>query len=84
MLFKGFTQIDLLERDPRFLCAVLAEQLTLTNKALEAQNEEIKQLRLSCAKAGNVDSGLPNFLPDPDSIGAKLIKFAAACGNSKE
>ena len=45
MLFKGFTQIDLLERDPRFLCAVLSEQLTLTNKALEAVSEELKQLR---------------------------------------
>ena len=66
MLFKGFTQIDLLERDPRVLCAILAEQLTLTNKALEAQNEEIKQLRLSSTKAGIIDSGLPNFLTDPD------------------
>ena len=44
-LFKGFSQIDLLERQPRTLCAILAEQLTLSNKAIEAQNEEIKQLR---------------------------------------
>ena len=44
-LFKGFSQIDLLEREPRTLCAILAEQLALSNKAIEAQNEEIKQLR---------------------------------------
>ncbi|WP_196595308.1 hypothetical protein [Pectinatus frisingensis] len=44
-LFKGFNQADLLERNPRFLCAVLAEQLTLTNKALEAVSEEVKQLK---------------------------------------
>ena len=45
-LFKGFSQIDLLEREPRTLCAILAEQLALSNKAIEAQNEEIKQLRI--------------------------------------
>ena len=44
-LFKGFSQIDLLERQPRTLCAILAEQLALSNKAIEAQNEEIRQLR---------------------------------------
>ena len=44
-LFKGFSQIDLLEREPRTLCAILAEQLVLSNKAIEAQAEEIKQLR---------------------------------------
>ena len=44
-LFKGFNQADLLERNPRFLCAVLAEQLTLTNKALEAVSEELKQVK---------------------------------------
>ena len=44
-LFKGFSQIDLLEREPRTLCAILAEQLVLTNKAIEAGNEEIRQLR---------------------------------------
>ena len=44
-LFKGFSQIDLLEREPRTLCAILAEQLALSNKAIEAQNEEIRQLR---------------------------------------
>lgn len=45
-LFKGFSQIDLLEREPRTLCAILAEQLALSNKAIEAHNEEIKQLRI--------------------------------------
>lgn len=45
-LFEGFSQIDLLEREPRTLCAILAEQLALSNKAIEAQNEEIKQLRI--------------------------------------
>ena len=45
MLFKGFSQIDLLEREPRTLCAILAEQLALSNKAIEAQAEGIKQLR---------------------------------------
>jgi hypothetical protein len=44
-LFKGFNQIDLLKEEPRVLIAVLAEQLAITNKALEAGNEEIKQLR---------------------------------------
>ena len=44
-LIKGFSQIDLLEREPRTLCAILAEQLSLSNKAIEAQAEEIKQLR---------------------------------------
>ena len=44
-LFKGFSQIDLLEREPRTLCAILAEQLSLSNKAIEAQAEEIKRLR---------------------------------------
>ena len=44
-LFKGFSQIDLLERQPRTLCAILAEQLSLRNKAIKAQAEEIRQLR---------------------------------------
>ena len=44
-LFKGFSQIDLLEREPRTLCAILAEQLSLSNKAIEAQAEEIKRLK---------------------------------------
>ena len=44
-LFKGFNQIDLLKEEPRVLIAVLAEQLAITNKALEAGNEEIRQLR---------------------------------------
>ena len=38
-------KIDLLKEEPRVLIAVLAEQLALTNKALEAGNEEIRQLR---------------------------------------
>lgn len=44
-LFKGFSQIDLLEREPRTLCAILAEQLTLSNKVIEAQAEEIRRLK---------------------------------------
>ena len=44
-LFNGFNQIDLLKEEPRVLIAVLAEQLAITNKALEAGNEEIRQLR---------------------------------------
>jgi polyhydroxyalkanoate synthesis regulator phasin len=52
-LFKGFSQIDLLEREPRTLCAILAEQLVLSNKAIEAQNEEIKQLREKVSKHTN-------------------------------
>ena len=44
-MFKGFTTIDLLKEEPRVLIAVLAEQLAITNKALEAGNEEIRQLR---------------------------------------
>ena len=44
-LFKGFNQIDLLKEEPRVLIAALAEQLALTNKAMEAGNEEIRQLR---------------------------------------
>ena len=44
-LFKGFSPIDVLERDPRTLCAILSEQLVISNKAIEAQNEEIRQLR---------------------------------------
>lgn len=44
-LFKGFNQIDLLKEEPRVLCAILAEQLALTNKALATQAEELRQLR---------------------------------------
>ena len=44
-LFKGFSPIDVLERNPRTLCAILSEQLVISNKAIEAQNEEIRQLR---------------------------------------
>ena len=44
-LFKGFNEIDLLREEPRVLCAVLGEQLKLTNAAIEAQAEELKQLR---------------------------------------
>lgn len=44
-MFKGFTTIDLLKEEPRVLIAVLADQLVIANKAIEAQNEEIKQLR---------------------------------------
>lgn len=44
-LFHGFTMTDMLERDPRYLCAVLSAQLTLTNQALETAHEEIRQLK---------------------------------------
>lgn len=43
-LFHGFMVTDLLERDPRYLCAVLGAQLTLTNQALEAAHQEIRNL----------------------------------------
>lgn len=44
-MFKGFKTIDLLERDPRTLCFILADELTKTNQALQAVSEEVKQLR---------------------------------------
>ena len=44
-MFKGFSQVDIIKENPRLLIAVLAEQLALTNKAIAAQAEEIKQLR---------------------------------------
>ena len=52
-LFKGFNQIDLLKEEPRVLIAVLAEQLAITNKALEAGNEEIRQLRSKLSNSKN-------------------------------
>jgi hypothetical protein len=45
-LFKGFTASDLIERTPTSLIATLATELSLTNKALEALNEENRQLIL--------------------------------------
>lgn len=44
-MFKGFNQVQLLTMEPRLMCAILSEQLTLTNIALEAMSEEIKALR---------------------------------------
>ena len=44
-LFKGFGKNEIMMFDDRYMIAVLSEQLALTNKAVEAQNEEIKQLR---------------------------------------
>jgi polyhydroxyalkanoate synthesis regulator phasin len=44
-MFKGISQGDLLTAKPRLMCAILSEQLALTNTALEAMSEEIKMLR---------------------------------------
>lgn len=44
-LFKGFTEKEIVMLDNKYMIAVLSEQLALSNKAIEAQNEEIKQLR---------------------------------------
>ena len=44
-MFKGIKQGDLLTAKTRLLCAILSEQLALTNTALEAMSEEIKILR---------------------------------------
>ncbi|WP_196600527.1 hypothetical protein [Pectinatus frisingensis] len=49
-MFKGFKAIDLLERDPRTLCFILADELTKTNQALQAVSEEVKQLRETVKK----------------------------------
>jgi hypothetical protein len=43
-LFHGFMVTDLLERDPRYLCAVLGAQLTLTNQVLETALQELRNL----------------------------------------
>ena len=43
-LFHGFMVTDLLERDPRSLCAVLGAQLKLTNQALETALQELRNL----------------------------------------
>ena len=44
-LFKGFGKNEIMMFDERYMIAVLSEQLALTNKAIEAGNEEIRQLR---------------------------------------
>jgi hypothetical protein len=44
-MFKGFTTTDVINLKPRFMIAVLSQQLALSNQAIEAQGEEIKQLR---------------------------------------
>lgn len=44
-MFKGFCTTDVITLKPRFMIAVLSQQLTLTNQAIETQAEEIKQLR---------------------------------------
>ncbi|WP_028129085.1 hypothetical protein [Selenomonas sp. AE3005] len=49
-LFKGFTASDLIERTPASLIATLANELSLTNKALEALSEENRQLMLKIAE----------------------------------
>ena len=45
-LFKGFTPQDLITMKDTALIGILSENLKLTNLALEASNEEIRQLRL--------------------------------------
>lgn len=44
-MFKGFNTTDVINLKPRFMIAVLSQNLTLTNQAIETQAEEIKQLR---------------------------------------
>ena len=44
-LFKGFTEKEIVMLDNKYMIAVLSEQLALSNKAIEAQNDEIRQLR---------------------------------------
>lgn len=41
-LFKGFKLYEVLENKPRMLITVLAEQLALTNQALEGMSTEMK------------------------------------------
>jgi hypothetical protein len=44
-MFKGFSTTDVITLKPRFMIAVLSQQLVLSNQAIEAQAEEIKHLR---------------------------------------
>jgi polyhydroxyalkanoate synthesis regulator phasin len=44
-MFKGFSTTDVITLKPRFMIAVLSQQLVLRNQAIEAQAEEIKHLR---------------------------------------
>ena len=44
-MFKGFNTTDVITLKPRFMIAVLSQQLALSNQAIEAMSEEMKQLR---------------------------------------
>jgi cell shape-determining protein MreC len=44
-MFKGFNPTEIITLKPRFMIAVLSQQLALSNQAIEAQGEEIKQLQ---------------------------------------
>jgi hypothetical protein len=44
-MFKGFSTTDVITLKPRFMIAVLSQQLALSNQAIEAMSEEMKQLR---------------------------------------
>jgi hypothetical protein len=44
-MFKGFSATDAITLKPRFMIAVLSQQLALSNQAIEAMSEEMKQLR---------------------------------------
>lgn len=44
-MFKGFNPTEIITLKPRFMIAVLSQQLALSNQAIEAMSEEMKQLR---------------------------------------
>lgn len=54
-LFKGFNAADLAGATPRLLCAMLADQLVLSNRAIEAQSEELKLMKKEIIQLQNKD-----------------------------
>lgn len=61
MMTKGFTASDLVERTPLSLIAQLGCELALSNQAIFAISEELKQLKFSkkqhFSKPGNTNEG---------------------------
>lgn len=45
-LFKGFTDKELVAMNPLLLIAILSQQLSITNQALQAVSEELRQVKM--------------------------------------
>lgn len=45
-LFKGFSDKELVATNPLLLIAILSQQLAITNQALQAISEELRQVKM--------------------------------------